>query len=521
MNDQSTNFQDILEIIYRRKWVILIPLLLGALGSVYISMGVKPYYISSTLILVEHQKVPESYVTPTDTTPVATRLSTITQQIMSRTNLEKIIKEFNLYRGNEGDDLVWGMSRIKKYLGIDGGGKASMEDAVEKMRDSIEVEVIGKTKRGGGDAFTISYQGADPTKTMDITNDLASMFIEENLKIREMNAEGTSVFLESELGKSREELEVKEDAIRKFKETNRGALPDQLDSNLRTLDRLQLELQSMRNDLRSAKDRKAALEDAIYNSGSENNEAVLLGPEVSLSANPVKELERLRSLLDQLLSTYTENYPDVQVVRSNIKQLEDKIAKTTEQESSGKNEDAKKGEIVKKAPSKKVIYSKRNMEILSIKSQINFYENRNSQLVKQIKRYEKRVEAVPGNEQKLADLKRGYSIMLRNYQSLKEKILDARLAENMEKKQKGERFRVIDPANHPEKPIYFSKYKIIVAGFLGGLGVGAGLAYLLEFLNPAFRKPEDFLGVIDPPVLATIPFYSSEPDVKKSAVNVS
>ena len=110
----------------------------------------------------------------------------------------------------------------------------------------------------------------------------------------------------------------------------------------------------------------------------------------------------------------------------------------------------------------------------------------------------------------MADIERNYETSQKNYQALLEKKMSASLAENMEKRQKGERFRVIDPANLPEKPIKPDRIKVALGGSAVGLGLGAGLVYLLEFLNPAFRRPDDFNGVLDKPILAVIPVLNLE-----------
>lgn len=253
MEQSYKNIYDYIEIFYRRKWMLIIPMLLGTMIAAFIAYTLPPYYHSSTLILVEQQQVPEGYVIPTDTTPMVQRLNTISQQIMSRTNLEKIITDFNLYKGGAKDNP------LAKILGWFGQGKITKplkEDLIESMKKGIEIKVIGGSGGKGGDAFSISYGGENPYITMQVTNALASLFIEENLKIREEYVEGTSEFLVNELGKAKQELEEQEKAIRMFKEKYIGSLPQQLEANLRTLDRLQLELQSVDASLKNAEDRK-------------------------------------------------------------------------------------------------------------------------------------------------------------------------------------------------------------------------------------------------------------------------
>lgn len=502
MEQLNKNIFDYIEIFYRRKWTLIILALLGTGIGALISLSLPSYYLSTALIMVEQQQVPERYVTPTDTTPIAQRLNTITQQIMSRTNLEQIIKDLNLYEENAKQTLSDSFLLTLKRIIIGGPAKATKETIMEQMKKDIEVEVIrdsgGKRDSGGrgGATFRVSYTGRDPFVTMQITNRFASLFIEENLKIREEYIEGTSEFLTGEIEKAKAELERQEAAIRAFKEKYMGSLPEQLEANLRTLDRLQLELQSIETSLKNAEDRRIFLEEqlGLITPGSTT---AITGPIV----DPLEiELTRLKNELASLLSTYKENYPDVVLTRNRIKEIEKMLA------GAKKTNSQKPGEQVRIEPGSRTagLYT----DLMTLKSEITTLKKREIDIRKQIKIYEKRIEDIPANEQKLTDLRRDYDISLQSYRALLGKKLDAGVAENLEKRQKGERFRIIDPANLPEKPYKPERLKIILVGMMAGTGVGMGIIFLIEFLNPAFRRPEDFTGVLTPPVLAAIPKFT-------------
>lgn len=493
MAQSNKGFHDILEIGYRRKWLIIIPLLLGTGIGGGIAFSLPPIFKSSTLIMVEQQKVPEAYVKATDETPIESRLNTISQQIMSRTKLEQIITDFNLYK-EKGNSAY---ATILKWVGIAPSSNISKEELIENMRKVIEIKVHGeKGSQKGGDAFTISFSGSEPLMTMQVTNTLASLFIEENLKVREQYAEGTSEFLADELEKAKQELESQEKALKRFKEMYMGRLPQQMEANLRTLDRLQMELQSTHAALKNAEDRKAILEEQ----GASMSEA-----SSSIHRTPLEgELARLKGELSTLLSTYKENYPDVIITKNRIKEVEKQLTDAGE-----------------KGPLPQVTQNRGNQRVemvanMSIaNSQIDVLKKQEGNIRNQIKVYQKRVEDTPESEQVMSDIERNYETSQKNYQALLEKKMSANLAENMEKRQKGERFRIIDPANLPEKPFKPDRIKVMLGGSAVGLGLGAGLVYLLEFLNPAFRRPEDFSGVLDTPVLAVIQVFSTGPKEDK------
>ena len=162
---------------------------------------------------------------------------------MSRTNLEKIIDEFKLFSGPEQKNMFF-------------------EDKIENLRKRVNVQIMSDRKKGT-DAFSISFQGEEPQKVMNIANALANYFIDENLKFREAQAIGTSSFLEDEMNAMRKQLENVENRLRKYKETHMGELPEQIETNLRVLERLQENLTIKQANLSDAKNRLILVENRI------------------------------------------------------------------------------------------------------------------------------------------------------------------------------------------------------------------------------------------------------------------
>lgn len=484
MERVQTDIHYYIDLVSRRRWLIGVPtVVLTALGLA-LAVSLPSYYRSTTVIMVEKQQVPEAYVTPTDKTPFNQRLNTLRQQIMSRPKLEKIINDYHLYQdGLSGSPVTAALKRLGLNVKT---GPGSKEGVLDRMSDDIDAKVIGGS---AGDAFSISYSSTDPNVAMQVTNTLASLFIEENLKAREEYAEGTSDFLADELANAKKTLEIQERAVRAYKEKYMGALPQELDSNLRTLDRLQAELQTVVNEEKGDEDRRIILDRELGHSAS--------GARVQ---NPLAgELAKLQENLASLLSMYKEDYPDVVMTRKRIKEIKALLAKNESESNQGELEE------VRPEVRNPEVYN----NLMSVKSRISALKLRESEIRKQLKSLEGRVEQTPANEQRFADLRRDYDISLKNYQTLLEKKLNAKLSENLEKRQKGERFSVIDPANLPEKPFKPRRTFIAIFGLAAGLGTGLGLAMLLDFMNPAFRRPEDFEGVLNLPVLAAIPEFST------------
>ncbi len=496
MQVPKNEIKEYIEIILRRKLIFIFSFVITFLIAVAFAFLLPPIYKSTTLILVEGQKVPEAYVKPTVTTSMQERLKTISQQIMSRTRLEKIIDEVGLYR-NEKPGVF---KILLNKLGFNIATRPPvMDELVDKMRKNIELKVNGKA------AFTLSFIGRNPETTMRVANTLASLFIEENLKVREEYAEGTTNFLEDELKIAKAELERQESAVQQFKQRNMGALPSQLDANLRTLDRLQLELQSIRDSIKKSGDQKTILEERLAELQRQRIAGV--DSDVTVPLDPLeRQLIDLKKEYSRLSATFKDNYPDVMIVKSKIKETEAALkARGNTQKSVKKGSlDNTKSMTALRLGTESGIKAQLkivNRDIISLKKSEKRLKN-------QIKEYEKRVEMTPANEQRLTALMRDYSISQKNYQSLLQKRLESKLSSNLEKRQKGEQFRVIDAANLPEKPFKPNRQMIVLMGIVLALGVGFGFAYGLEYLNPVFHKAQDLYDFIDIPVLATISEFS-------------
>ena len=477
---KQLQIEDYIEIIFRRKWFIIIPFAVSILGVILAIYFVPRTYKSSTMILVEHQKVPESYVTSTVTVDITERLNTITQQVMSRTRLESVINEFGLYK--EARD------------------KGTSEELVEFMRGNIEIDVKNEGRRGEGvSSFSISYMGRDPETVMHVTSRLASLFIEENLKVREQQAEGTTEFLDNQLQSLKKSLESQESQIKSYKEQHMGELPSQLEANLRTLDRLQLERQITNDAMRSAEDRKNMVERQLSEIGIAPA-GVRDAATGVVSSDPVRRrLAELQAELSQLSSMYTDKYPDIVRVKSEIAELESQIKTGRVREAEGSS--AGRAPLVSDSP----LYATLSTQLIEVSAELRNLREKQKELAKNISSLQGRVERIPAREQQMAALMRDYENTRQNYQNLLNKKLDAQLAESLEKRQKGEQFRILDPANLPVKPFKPDTSKIALIGLALGIGSGAGLVFLLEYIDASFRKPDDVYAFIGIPVLASVP----------------
>lgn len=503
-----------IEILRRRIWYIIIPFVLIVAGTSAYAFFAPRQYKASTLILVSPQRIPEAFVQATVTSKVEERLQSIAQEVLSRTRLEQIIGEMKLYQ------------KEQKTL--------SREEVVALMQKDIKIELPTRKEESKG-YFTIAYIGRDPNVVTTVANRLASQFIEENLKIREQQAVGTTEFLGIELATTKAKLDELETAVTQYKRRFMGELPEQRDSNLKILEQLQNQLQRIGESLRAAQDRKLFLQKRLADmelsvglqgsSGYEKEgrpsssvssylqeEMASSLPATETVSEPVpgkkgyyeSQREALTRLLEQVRTKYTENHPDVIRIKKNLADLETKKDETVIQETKGTKEAKNvKKEVydVKKAPR----YIELNNQLTITDMEIVRLMDDERNIIGQIGKYRARIEQTPAREQDMAALMREHQSMKEAYERLLQKSQSAQQAENLEKRQKGEQFRIIDPARTPEKPFSPDIPKILLIGLLAAIGGGFGLAFFREQFDRSFHDSGDVEVTLALKVLATIP----------------
>lgn len=473
-----TDITNYLDIAGRRRWWIIIPFLLSCLAGLTYLMITPKIYEAQTLIVVQSQKVPEDFVRSIVSSDLEDRVRTITQEVTSRTNLEKIIKQFNL------------LEEFFDGLNIDRG--------VMALREKIKVTVSGSSRAGAPEAFTISFSGKDPNVVMDVTNSLASNFITENLKIRESQAIGTSAFLSDELESMEKRLKERETQLKDYREINMGGLPEQLDTNLRILERLQTQLDQVNNNLRDAEGRRIILQTQIAD--QQRSGAGTIVPSGPGEQRP-RDRMSLKNELASLESRYTLNHPDVIRLKNMIARLEAERQVATE-DSTREDSALSQADQTLRRQLQDVL-----LEIKSLKEEI-------AKVQSQIKFYQIKVEETPKREQELLSLNRDYENQKSLYDSLLTRKLEAEIAVSMEKKQKGEQFRIVDPAKMPTIPVKPDLRKIMLMTLALGLGLGGGLAFLVETMDTSYKTPEEIKEDVQLPVLVTLPFRYTERELK-------
>jgi polysaccharide chain length determinant protein (PEP-CTERM system associated) len=483
---------DYWEIFLRRRWWIIIPALVIAGGTMAVVSKLPKAYLSQATILVEPQKVPSDFVKPTVTSDVNNRLQIISQEILSRTHLQRIIEQFGLYRTEPTVDRILNVLLNK--------GKRTQEEIVDDMRQDITVEIIAdeQTRSRALGAFKISYQGQDPALVQQVTRELAALFVEENVKVRLEQAEGTTAFIDVELEKTRLTLEKQEQRLKDFKSAHLGSLPEQQAANLQLLGQLQATLQVTGDALDRAQSQKVYEESLL--AALTTREAAPLTPRAQSELDArIEELKRAQA-------KYTSLHPDVIELQEEVKELQQRVSPPDQVATNAPTA----------APSKDLAPDQIRSQLAALDQEIKHRTLQEAEIEKRAKQLQARLAALPAVDQQMSEVNRDYEISKLQYASLLEKKNASAMAAEMEGRAQGEQFRVIDPANYPEKPFKPNVALLSLLGVLGGILCGCALGLFVEFQDRSIRSAQDANFYLAMPALAALPLlnYSTRKKIK-------
>ncbi|HJZ74736.1 MAG TPA: GNVR domain-containing protein [Vicinamibacterales bacterium] len=483
--------EDIIRILWFRKWILLLGMIVAGAIGFGVSLRIPNLYRSETLILVIPQRVPESYVHSTVTMRIEDRLRSISQEILSRSRLEKIIDEFNLY------------PELQKTR--------PMESIVEYMRTNVLVETVRD------DAFRVSFSDTTPRTAMIVTDRLASMFIDENTRDRSVMADSTNQFLESQLEDARKRLLTHERKLEEFRRRNSGELPSQLQTNLQVIQAANGQIQALSESVNRDRDRRLVLERSIADVQSGAAADVLVPtPSTDAAAGPARaidQLEKARSELRDLELRLKPEHPDVTAKKRAVAELERKVAQEAAVPGLSAPAGAKPpstADLMREARTRQY-----QVEMEKLDRQIASKEADMERLRRQVADYQRKVEAVPGHESELTDLMRDYDTLQKIYSSLLGKKEDSKISANLERQQVSEQFKILDRARLPQRPYSPNRIQITAVAGFAGLVLAVGIAALMEYRTTALRTEDEIVRALVLPVLAAIPMMTAAADIRR------
>jgi polysaccharide chain length determinant protein (PEP-CTERM system associated) len=474
---------DVIEAVRRRRRWIAVPfVVLTTVAFVWV-MSLSHNYRSVAMLQVLPESAANSLVRSAAQPTVGDRLSSIVQETLTRTRLEQIIRDLDLYPALRRSTV--------------------MEAVVKQMRADITFQ----TQMADRNVFELGYTSKSPQMALTVATRLTSLFLGENAKTRGQRAEATTEFVEAQLTAARAQLEDQERKVEAYQIRHAGELPSQLQSNIQELNNSQLQLRQLVESINRERDQRLFLQRqlelvGLFDESAASGSSIVpglasLAGEGAGSVSTVDELETARAQLKALELRLTPEHPDVQRARRVVARLEQK---------------ATDGKADPSTPEASRSRTRQDLRVRQIQAQIDLSDrqiaNRQDderQLRARIAGYTSRIDKAPMRQSELVVLTRDYEDTKRLYSSLLQRQQEASMAANLERQEIGDRFRIIEPARLPEEPSGPSRRNYFLLSLLAALGLSLGLAAAVELRDTSLRTEDDITVSLRLPVLATIP----------------
>jgi polysaccharide chain length determinant protein (PEP-CTERM system associated) len=464
-----------LNILRRHIWIAIVLFCVIFTAGVSLLLFLPNLYTAKAVLLVEGQSIPSEFVRQTVTMGVERRLQSISQDLLSRSRLEKLAEEFELYndlkqKGASGDVIAGAMRRDINIRSTSRGG------------------IVGGSG-GGTMAFEVGYTNPNPERAMQVANKLASDYIDENMKIREQLSLGTSAFLRQQLDDAKQRLEKHEQQVMLYKRQHLGELPEQLDANLRTLDVLQKQMGTISENLARSRERYNLI--LIQRANADVVVSPTDTPTPGGKSN--QSLASLPAQLAELKARFSDKHPDVIRMKKLIAAQAEEEKKQTQHDSS---------DLMPSASPQKV--SPAQLEQAEVSAEIQRLAADLGKVNQELVTYKQRIENTAKREQELFTITRDYESTRDLYKSLLKRYEEASMADDMEKEQRSERFRLLERAVYPQEPSAPQRPRFFLLTLALSLGAAVGGVFLREIQNTSFHRVEDLKKFVKIPVLVSI-----------------
>jgi polysaccharide chain length determinant protein (PEP-CTERM system associated) len=467
--------------------MIVIPAIVLPIVALGISYRVTPVYTSQTLILVEQPKVPDEYVKSVVDEGLDSRLASMREQILSRSRLEPIIKQYDL--ANPKDD---------------------MDTRVLDTQKAISIKAIHSELASGGlPGFYISFKAGDAHTAQQVCRQITSLFITESQKSRQASAEGTTEFLQEQLDDAKSNLDAQDAKLAAFQRENIGTLPDDSDANMNMLTTLNTQLDAANQALTQMEEERSVREAMLAQQGgslvstaSESGTKPVVHSAPQPTAEQATELQQLQSQLSDLNVRYTPDYPDVVATKRKIADLKKEIAQngTPAAASSGAS-----------APVESPAVRTIRAQLVAIGDAIQQKRRDQANIQHQIGMYQGRLQSSPLVAAKFKELTRDYTTAQKGYDDLLAKRNQSQMATELETQQQGEQLRLLDEANLPDEPTSPKRPYYLIGGLAAGIALGVLLAAYLEYRDKSLRSERDVWAFTKLPTLGIIALNPNAP----------
>jgi len=459
------------QLLKRRGWIVLVPALVMPLVGLAVSYLVPPQYVSQTTVLIDQQKVPDDYVKPVVTADLDNRLATMKEQILSRSRLQPIIERLNLYPGQ------------------------SMENRIDSARTNIVIKLIHSeiARSGGLPGFTIAFKSGDARTAQIVCGEITSLFINANTLDREQSTQGTTDFLKGQLDDAKRNLDEQDARLAEFQRKYVGKLPGEESPNLNMLTSLNTQLEAATQQLARMQQDKTYAESML----AQQTHDVAPGDAPGYVPSPQQiELAQLQSQETELSTRYTADYPDLIAVRRKLSELRTKMAATP----AGPTRSATAAPSVRES----VGVQQLRAQIRAATQGIEAKRQEQAQIQNAVRMYQDRIQSTPLVAAEYKQITRDYQTAQQFYDDLLTKVNHSKMAADLEKRQQGEQFKLLDEPTLPDSPSTPKRPLFAGGGLVLGLLIGLGTAALLEFRDQSLNTEADIWETLNLPTLATI-----------------
>lgn len=478
LGHRALNLDDYLGILKRRWWMIAIPAVLLTLAGLGLTYIVPPQYVSQTLVLVEQQKVPEDYVKPVIEEDLTARLASMKEQILSRSRLQPIIERFNLY-------VSRGMS---------------MDDRIDQARKDISIKPIRSemARTGGLPGFFISFKASDARTAQLVCGEITSLFVSQNLNARAQSAEGTTDFLKGQLEEAKRALDEQDSKLAAFQQKYMGRLPGEETTNMNMMTSLNTQLDAATQQLARLQQDRSYVEAMLAQQQSMSQAP---GPAGAATTNPQQaELQALLTEEAELTRRYTDDYPDVIAVRRKIRELRARMEAAPAPASASPSASAAPGR------NDSIAIQQLRAQLKALEQGIAQKQRDQAGIQGQIRMYQGRISTSPLVQEEYKNVTRDYQTAQQFYDELLKKMNSSKMATDLERRQQGEQFRVMDEPNLPDGPTFPKPGIFIGGGFFAGLVLGFLFVAWREYRDTAVRSERDLWAFTRLPTLGVISF---------------
>lgn len=482
--DAGFQLGDLKGMVRRRARTVVGVFLVVSLAAFWLAMALPNEFESYATVLVEPQAVDPSLVEAgVPKSDLNRRLHLMAAQILSRPRLSRIIDELGLYEDES------------KYL--------LRDEIINLVRDHVRVEpVIPELEQGQVglrrdftiDQFRLYFRDDDATKARDVAQRLANDFIEEHIANRVRTSGKSLEFIEAELNRLAEAIQLVEGQMAELKAENQGRLPGDQPANQRRRERITDELADARREAMAARS-----DEAFFRSQSLTAHQLMAGasPAGAGSNTPEARVRTLELLLGEYEARgFTDKHPDLMRAKSELAALEAQLEPAEgDEETIGS-------------------FAEQNARAEAERARLRreHAESEIARLAQSIEEVQRLLTGAPEVDEQLEALEREHSHLFESFQDFSNRRLEAGVQADLERRQLGEQFRVLESAFLAPEPASPNRIVIVAIGIFFGLALGAGIGIVLEATDTSVHSARQLQSSLDLPVLAAIPQIWLEAD---------